>query len=178
MSLGVKVRRTSTDPDSELIRRLYDEHGAALYRFCVRFTQDQQRAEEVVQDTFLKAWRSLSQVDLTDRPVRPWLLTIARNTLTDVHRAQQSRPFLVGDEQIASVPAPDVIDRALENWRVADALGGLTAEHRVVLVHQHWLGHSVQETADALGIPPGTVKSRTYYALRALRLSLEESDQG
>ena len=163
------------DADAMLVRLLHEEHAGPLFAFCVRFTGDPQRAEDIVQEVFLRAWRSLSGTDLRTRPVRPWLLQVARNLLTDAHRAGQSRPVLVADERaLESAPAEDDLDRAVEAWQVATALARLTPEHREVLVHAHWLGRSVAETATVLGIPPGTVKSRTYYAVRALKLVLEE----
>jgi RNA polymerase sigma-70 factor (ECF subfamily) len=165
--------------DEQLVRLLYVEHGGPLYAFCVRWTGDAQRAEDVVQEVFLRAWKNLSTLDLQTRPVRPWLLAVARNVLTDAHRAAQSRPVLVDDERVlAAVAAPDEMDRAVESWQVAAALQRLTPEHREVLVQAHWMGRSVAETAVVLGVPVGTVKSRTYYAVRALRLALEEMGVG
>ena len=169
MSQGVE------DADAALVRLLHEEHAGPLYAFCVRFTGDAQRAEDVVQEVFLRAWRSLSSTDLRARPVRPWLLHVARNLLTDAHRAEQSRPVLVDHEHaLETAEASDQLDRAVEAWQVAAALARLTPQHREVLVQAHYLGRSVAETAAALGVPSGTVKSRTYYAVRALRLVLEE----
>jgi len=165
--------------DAELVRLLYAEHGGPVYAFCMRWTGDKQRAEDVVQEVFLRAWQHLSTLDLQTRPLRPWLLTVARNVLTDAHRAAQARPVLVDDERaLAVVAAPDEMDRAAQSWQVAAALQRLTPEHREVLVQAHWMGRSVAETAVVLGIPAGTVKSRTYYAVRALRLALEEMGVG
>ncbi len=167
------------DADAALVRLLHQEHAGPLYAFCVRFTGDPQRAEDVVQEVFLRAWRHLSSTDLRAQPVRPWLLQVARNLLTDAHRAQQSRPVLVADEPaLYEALATDDLDRAFQAWQVAAALSQLTPEHREVLVQAHWLGRSVAETAAELGIPPGTVKSRTYYAVRALKLVLEEMGMG
>lgn len=163
------------DADAALVRLLHEEHAGPLYAFCVRYTGDPQRAEDVVQEVFLRAWRNLSTTDPLHRPVRPWLLHVARNLLTDAHRAEQSRPVLVSDDRaLEAVHADDELDRALQAWQVAAALARLSPEHREVLVQAHWLGRSVNETAAALAIPPGTVKSRTYYAVRALKLVLEE----
>ena len=163
------------DADAALVRLLHEEHAGPLYAFCVRFTGDPQKAEDVVQEAFLRAWRSLSTTDLRSRPVRPWLLHVARNLLTDAHRAERSRPVLVDDERaLDSITAADELDRAMQAWQVAAALARLTPEHREILISAHWLGRSVGETAAALGVPPGTVKSRTYYAVRALALVLEE----
>lgn len=128
-----------------------------------------------MQEVFLRAWRSLSGTDLRTRPVRPWLLHVARNLLTDAHRAALSRPVLVAaDGALETAQASDELDRAVEAWQVAAALARLSPEHREVLVQAHWMGRSVSETAATLGIPPGTVKSRTYDAVRALKLVLEE----
>lgn len=160
--------------DADLVRLLYDEHAGPVYAFCVRWTGDAQRAEDVVQEVFLRAWRNLARLDLETRPVRPWLLAVARNVIHDLHRAQQSRPQTVEDTALAQLPSPDELDRAVESWQVLSVLQRLSPEHREVLVHAHWMGRSVAETAAVLAIPPGTVKSRTYYALRALRLALEE----
>lgn len=167
------------DDDAALVRLLHQEHAGPLYAFCVRFTGDSQRAEDMVQEVFLRAWRNLEVTDLRTRPVRPWLLHVARNLLTDAHRAEQSRPVLVVDDTaLQSAQASDEVDRAVEAWHVASALAHLTPEHREVLVHAHWMGRSVAETAAVLGVPPGTVKSRTYYAVRALKLVLEEMGVG
>lgn len=170
------VPRPGVDADAELVRVLHDEHAGALFTFCLRFTGDRQRAEDVVQEVLVRAWRQLSTLELGDRPVRPWLFTVARNVLTDLHRADRARPQVVADDSALAgmTVAGDEMDRAVESWTMAEALRRLSEQHREVLVHSYWLGRSVTETAQALGIPAGTVKSRTYYAVRSLRLALEE----
>uniref|UniRef100_UPI001F22BDF7 sigma-70 family RNA polymerase sigma factor n=1 Tax=Actinomadura craniellae TaxID=2231787 RepID=UPI001F22BDF7 len=155
------------------MRALYAEHGGALLGYALRLTGgDRQHAEDVVQETLLRAWRNPQA--LAGRPVRPWLFTVARNLVVDAHRARQARPPETGDDALAVLPVGDDIDRALESWTVAEALADLSGPHRAVLVETFYRGRSVAEAAQALGIPPGTVKSRTYYALRALKLALEE----
>ncbi|RAY11468.1 RNA polymerase subunit sigma [Actinomadura craniellae] len=159
--------------DERLLRALYAEHGGALLGYALRLTGgDRQHAEDVVQETLLRAWRNPQA--LAGRPVRPWLFTVARNLVVDAHRARQARPPETGDDALAVLPVGDDIDRALESWTVAEALADLSGPHRAVLVETFYRGRSVAEAAQALGIPPGTVKSRTYYALRALKLALEE----
>ena len=103
----------------------------------------------------------------------PWL-TVAKNLVVDTYRARRARPTETGDAAIALLPAEDEAERALESWAVADALSTLRPEHRQVLLETYYRGHSVAEAASVLGIPSGTVKSRTFYALRALKLALEE----
>lgn len=166
--------------DADFVKALHEEHGGPLFAFCVRYTGDRGRAEDVVQEVMLRAWRNLDQLELGDRSIRPWLMTCARNVLTDEHRAAGARPRLVNDDNALAgiaVGAQD-IDRAVEAWTMAEALQRLSREHRDVLVQCYWLGRSVAEAAETLGIRPGTVKSRTYYALRALRLALEEMGVG
>lgn len=166
--------------DADFVKALHAEHGGPLFAFCVRYTGDRGRAEDVVQEVMLRAWRNLDQLELGDRSIRPWLMTCARNVLTDEHRAAGARPRLVNDDDALAgiaVGAED-IDRAVEAWTMAEALQRLSHEHRDVLIECYWLGRSVAEAAETLGIRPGTVKSRTYYALRALRLALEEMGVG
>jgi RNA polymerase sigma-70 factor (ECF subfamily) len=162
--------------DADLVRVLHQEHAGALFTFCVRFTDDRQRAEDVVQEVLLRAWRQLGRLELGERPVRPWLFAVARNALTDLHRADGARPQVAGDETalLELADGGDQMDRAVESWTMAEAMRRLSVQHREVLLQSYWLGRSVPETARVLKIPPGTVKSRTYYAMRALRLALEE----
>ena len=166
-------QRSNPVTDEDLVRALYWEHAAPLLRYALHLTAgDRQRAEDIVQETLLRAW--LHPEAIADRPARPWLFAVARNLAVDAHRARQSRPREVSDGMLPLLPVPDTADRALEAWAVADALGSLRPEHRAVLFHTYYRGCSVAEAASILGVPEGTVKSRTFYALRALKLALEE----
>lgn len=162
--------------DEQFVRALYADHAGPLLGYVLRLTGgDRQRAEDIVQETLLRAWRHPEV--LSGRPIRPWLFTVARNLVVDGHRARRARPREVGEAALANAPAPAErldVDRILESWAVADALATLRPEHRGVLLETYYRGRSVAEAAEVLGIPVGTVKSRTYYALRALRLALEE----
>lgn len=173
---GHSVREEGVSPagtaDEELVRALFDDHAGPLYGYVLRLTGDPGRAEDVVQETLLRAWRNPGVLE--GRPVRAWLFTVARNIVVDQHRARRSRPQETGDEALAVLPADDELDRAVESWGVAEALASLRPEHREVLMETYYRGRSVKEASEILGIPQGTVKSRTYYALRALKLALEE----
>lgn len=159
--------------DEMLVRTLYAEHAGPLLRYALHLTSgDRQRAEDIVQETLLRAW--LHPDAIAERPARPWLFAVARNLAVDAYRARKARPREVGESALELVPAPDEADRALESWAVADALQTLRPDHRAVLLETYYRGSSVAEAATVLGIPPGTVKSRTFYALRALKLALEE----
>ena len=159
------------------LQALHAAHAAELHAFVLRATGDRQAAEEIVQDTFVRAWRALDRYDPERGDVRTWLFAIARNLVADHHRRRGARP-------VTPVPAehldraderPPDIDRAVEVWQVTDALQHLSPAHRDAIVEIHLRGATVAEAADRLQIPPGTVKSRVYYGLRALRLTLEES---
>jgi RNA polymerase sigma-70 factor, ECF subfamily len=173
---GIKVGRRGSESavsDDGLVRTLYAEHAGPLLRYALHLTSgDRQRAEDIVQETLLRAWQHPDAI--AERPPRPWLFAVARNLAVDAYRARKARPREVGEAALELIPAPDEADRALESWAVADALKALRPEHRSVLLETYYRGHSVAEAAVILGIPAGTVKSRTFYALRALKLALEE----
>lgn len=120
----------------------------------------------------MRAWRHPDA--LADRPARPWLFAVARNLAVDSYRARQSRPAEVGQAILDTLPSDDDVDRTLESWAVAEAIASLRPDHRKVIIETYYRGCSVAEAAATLGIPPGTVKSRTFYALKALKLALEE----
>jgi RNA polymerase sigma-70 factor, ECF subfamily len=171
-SAGAKNSRRMPS-DEDLMRALYSEHAGPLLRYAMHLMSgDRQRAEDIVQETLLRAWQHPEAI--ADRPARPWLFAVARNLAIDAYRAKRARPHEVGEAALEVLPGSDDADRALESWAVADALGELRPEHRNVLLETYYRGKSVAEAASALGIPAGTVKSRTFYALRALRLALEE----
>ena len=158
-----------------LVEALYDEYGPALHRYAFRFLGDAARAEDVVQEVLLRAWRNPDKVDPARGSPRGWLFTVARNVLTDTWRAEQSRPREVNDDRALTEQIVDAeVDRLVETWTVEQALQRLTVEHRCVLVEIHVRGASVAETAARLGIPEGTVKSRTFHGLKALRRVLVE----
>jgi RNA polymerase sigma-70 factor, ECF subfamily len=169
-----------TDSQVELMQELHEEHAAALWSYCVRLTgNDAGRAEDAVQETLLRAWRHRDVLDRPPGQLRAWLFTVARNIVIDDWRARRSRP----EFSTAEVPEqlrdpPDHTDQLLLSWVVAEAFTRLSPEHRAVLVECYYGGRSVAEAAQRLGVPEGTVKSRTHYALRALRLALEELGVG
>ena len=158
----------------ELMRELYHEHAAALWGYCLSLTNgDRARAEDIVQETLLRAWRNPRVLDQSDGSTRGWLFTVARRIDIDDWRARRTRPEFPTSE-LPETPTGDRTDELLQAWVVADALSKLSSEHRAVLVECYYRGQSVADAARLLDIPEGTVKSRTHYALRALRLALEE----
>lgn len=156
---------------------LHSDHARALWAFALRLTGgDRARAEDVVQETLLRAWRDRAVLETTTAGARAWLFTVARRLVIDEWRSgRANREVLteVPPESAAEDPATTA-DGLVLGWLVADALARLSTEHRQVLVLCYFGGRSVADAATELGVPPGTVKSRTHYALRSLRLVLEE----
>lgn len=164
--------------DDQLLRTLHDEHAHALWAYVVRLTGgDRAKAQDVVQETLLRAWRTPSVLEQSKGSPRGWLYTVARRIVIDDWRSSRVRPEFVTDElpEPRSTGLTDVVgDRTVDRELVVAALRTLSAEHRDVILECYFRGSSVAEAAASLGIPPGTVKSRTHYALRALRLALDE----
>lgn len=165
---------TVTGSDEELLRALHDEHAEALWAFVCRLNGgDRVRAQDVVQEAMLRAWRSPEVLAQTRGSARSWLFTVARRIVVDEWRSPRTSRELVTDGEVDVVQA-DRTDEVLDAWLVADALDRLTAEHRAVIVECYYRGRTSAEAARTLGVPEGTVRSRIHYGLRALRLALQE----
>lgn len=170
MTAGITLTNGTT-AEHELAA-LQREHGRPLFALLLRLCDgDRQRAEDLVQETLVRAWQHPEALRAEHfDSVRPWLLTVARRLAIDARRARQARPAEVGDAVLENARViSDHAERAAAALDVRKAVKTLTPEHREVLVLVYFQGASVAEAATALGIPPGTVKSRAYYALRALR---------
>jgi len=155
------------------VRLLYTRHAGALHGYVARFCPDRASADDIVQETFIRAWRHLPQLTAGDRPVRPWLFRVARNLLTDADRAARSRPVTV-QVQLAEEGRDDTgLNQVLDRQLVTGALRQLSPAHRAVLVEIFYQGDSVARAARQLGIPHGTARSRLHYALQALREQLD-----
>lgn len=160
---------------------LHDEYAGPLHAFARRRLGDRESAEEVVQDTLLRAWRNADRFDPDRGSEATWLFSIARNLVVDRLRRRGARPRstrVAPDDELAATVDGELgeleVDRLLETWQLADAMADLSDEHREAIVLCHYRGHSVAEAAALLDVPEGTVKSRVFYGLRALRLHLEE----
>lgn len=154
------------------VRELYEQHGADLLRYAARLLGgDWHQAEDVFQEAAARAWNHLDILRSTDE-ARPWLFTVVRNLVIDHHRARQIRPTEVPAAERPETPTADQIDQMLTSQVVTNALGELSAQHKEVIRLMHYSRYSVGDAAKHLGVPPGTVKSRTYYAIRALKTAL------
>jgi RNA polymerase sigma-70 factor (ECF subfamily) len=162
------------DPETVLLRSLYDEHAAALWRYAMRLTGDRTRAEDVVQETLLRAWEHPEVVDHAERPARAWLFTVARNMIIDERRSARFRHESRDTGAEHEDAGPDEVNAALDRLLIGDAMAQLSADHRAVIRRSYYLGWTTAQIAADLQIAEGTVKSRLHYAVRALRLTLQE----
>lgn len=160
------------------MQALHDAHAQPVYRYLLRLTQgNREAAEDLLQETLLRAWRSKADLLADVETLRPWLYTVARNVAIDAGRSKQARPSEVDGADLARIPAAtDAFERLVTSATVRKALLELSPEHRTVLVELYYRGASAAETAARIGIPEGTVKSRVHYALRALRSALGSDD--
>ncbi len=153
------------------VREAYAAHAGELYGFAVRSLGDAGLAEEAVQETFLRAWRAGDRFDPQLGSLRTWLFAILRNVVIDLSRARAARPRLA---EGGAEPTVEPLDEALLSWQVEEAMRRIGEQHRRVLVETYYRGRPYAEVAEELGVAVGTVKSRVYYGLRALRVALEE----
>jgi RNA polymerase sigma-70 factor, ECF subfamily len=160
----------------ELMRALHDEHAAALWGYCLRLTdRDRARAQDVCQETLLRAWQHPDVLGRPSSQARGWLFTVARNIVIDEWRSRRVHPETVTDHPPeTAATGQDEVEQLLQRWVVAEAMSRLSVDHRQVLHECYFQGRTVADAARRLGVPEGTVKSRAHYALRALRLALEE----
>jgi RNA polymerase sigma-70 factor (ECF subfamily) len=158
------------------VREVYAAHGGELFRFALRSLNDRGLAEEAVQETFVRAWQASDRFDDRLGSLRTWLFAIIRNVVIDLSRARAVRPALAAVDSPAEVVdlTDDAVDRVLREWQVEEALRMLSDEHRIAIVEVHYRGRSYGEVATQLRVPVGTIKSRVFYALKAMRLALEE----
>ena len=157
--------------DERDVREAYAAHAPELYGFAVRSLGDSGLAEEAVQETFLRAWRAGERFDPQIGSLRTWLFAILRNVVIDLGRARAARPGLA---EKGIEPSVEPFDEALLSWQIEEAMRRIGEQHRRVLVETYYRGRPYAEVAEELGVPEGTVKSRVYYGLRALRVVLEE----
>jgi RNA polymerase sigma-70 factor (ECF subfamily) len=172
------VERLPFDRSGDELRELYRRYAPELFGFATSALGDRELAEEVVQDVFAQLWRHAQDYDQRRASVRTWLYAIARNRIIDAHRRAAARPKRAEEDDSLETAAE--IDAALEHavlrWQVTTALARLSPAHREVIRLAHYGGLTMREIAERTGVPLGTVKSRTSYALRHLRLIFDEME--
>lgn len=160
------------NPDQEQLGVAFLTHRGELVGFARRALGDQCLAEEAVQETFVRALRARPGFDPQRRALRTWLFAIERRIIVDLARARRAHPAQQLDPNSPS--AADQIEAAMRSWNVEAALRQLGPKHLLVVLEIYYRGRPSRELALELGVPEGTVRSRLYYALRALRGALDD----
>jgi len=154
-----------------LLGVLFTDHADALLAYTSRLTWgDRAWAEDVVQEVLLRAWQNAGRLD--PEGIRPWLYTVAKRLVIDTHRKRLSRPREVSPALTDQLPVPDRTEGVLLAELIRQAFRLLSAEHREILIELYFHGRTTNQAALSLGIPPGTARSRSYYAISALRAAL------
>jgi len=155
------------------VAELYSRYSDRLYRFGMQVLDNSGLAEEMVQECFVRLWRTAGRFDADRGSVAAYLFVIARSVASDVRRRPSSRP-LVPVKDVQLPPQADNADRILESVMVREGMDALSPAHREVLRLVHAEGLTQSQIAERLGLPLGTVKTRLFHGLRALRAALIE----
>jgi RNA polymerase sigma-70 factor (ECF subfamily) len=163
--------------EDQALRSAYRTHGPELYRFALRQLYDEGSAQDVVQEVFLRAWRSADRFDPEVASLRVWLFAIARHVVVDEIRRSTARPARVFGLAPGSAKDPGdggFDEQTMNAWLVEEALTRISPEHRTALVETYFRGRPHAEVAAEQGVPPGTLRSRLFYGLKSLRIVMEE----
>jgi RNA polymerase sigma-70 factor (ECF subfamily) len=156
---------------------IYAEHAGPLLRFLLGLTGERNAAEDLTQETMLRAWRHIGTLPTESAAVRRWLFTVGRRVTIDVVRYRQVRPQEIQLTEIrGTVRSDETLGTVLATYAFGQALDDLTQSQRQLLVELYVRGRSVRQVAEIFGVPPGTIKSRAHYAVRALRAAAAETE--
>lgn len=166
MRVSSRTLRRFGEGEDDAVRELYEQYGRSVFTVAFAALGDRGLAEEAVQQTFLQAWRAAGRFD-PNRDPAPWLYAIARRVAVDLHRRERRHRSVESHNTEVAVLSPS-FEGTWEMWQVRSALDRLTEDERAVLRATHYLGLTHEETAERLGLPVGTVKSRSYRAHRKM----------
>ncbi|WP_433893715.1 sigma-70 family RNA polymerase sigma factor [Streptomyces sp. CA-111067] len=157
-------------PAEARLEALLDEHRRAVFARTLRLTcGDSGWAEDVVQETFLRAWRHWEHLTPDYGPVRGWLMRVAHNLVMDEYRSARMRRGEMPLEGAEELETPELTDQVLTAYVVREALSRLPATHRRAIEATYLCDWTTEQAARRLNVPVGTVKSRVFYGLRMLR---------
>ena len=171
-------------PEVEVaLSKLYDRYSRTVFGVGMKILGDRSMAEELVQEVFLKVWRSSGTFDPSRGSFSTWLYRVTRSVALDLYRkrARRVRPVSDGDPHLDSARDPsagpqEVVDESWLSWRVSRALEVLDAPHREVIDLAYFGGLSQREISERTSVPLGTVKTRTASAYKSLRKELAVQD--
>ncbi|MGW0853674.1 sigma-70 family RNA polymerase sigma factor [Streptomyces sp. NPDC002690] len=169
MVQNTMVTPLATTSRSDLLGAIMREHRDGLVSYAEKMLGDHGLAEDIVQETTIRAWRNIDRLLGMDGSVRGWLFTVTRHLVIDWVRKPHARREVVGVAYNDPASRTDSTERVHDTLVAKPLLRRLSPEHRAVLVHIYLCDRSIQETAGILGVPTGTVKSRQHNALRKLR---------
>jgi RNA polymerase sigma-70 factor (ECF subfamily) len=164
---GELIQRAATG-DHSAFEDLYRRYARPVFGLALRRLGDRGRAEDAVQETFASIWRSAASYHPERGPGAPWLYAVARNAIVDRARSRTDVPSDIPEEAAPDAGPSDRVEQGWVAWRVHRALEELPEREREVLALAYWSGLSQSEVAESLGIPLGTVKTRTRAALAKL----------
>ncbi len=167
-----RLRSVPADDAEAMVSQLYRDNGAFVLSYVTGLLRDRHLAEDVVQETMLRAWRHCGEFSAEKGSVRGWLIRVAHNIAMDKIRMRRSRPTEVAQDAVPEALVEDHADAVVTALHVRHALARLSPGHRDVLEQVYLHGCTAREAAQRLGIPEGTAFSRSYYALRILRQEL------
>jgi RNA polymerase sigma-70 factor (ECF subfamily) len=159
----------SSERAAAMVTELYAESGPAVLAYVTGLLGDRHLAEDVVQETMLRAWRHCEQLSEDTGSIRGWLMRVAHNIAIDKMRMRRCRPAEVAESAAPEPAVGDHADAVVTAVHLRTALAQLPARHRTVLEQVYLNGLTAAQAATVLGIPEGTVFSRAHYGLRALR---------
>jgi RNA polymerase sigma-70 factor (ECF subfamily) len=178
-----RLMRAVARGDLAAFGALYDRYGSLVYSFCLRLLRDPGAAEEAAQEAFIRIWRGAGTFDPRRGSLRPWLLTVVHRCCLDRLRERRREAEPLDPETAAEVAdagssPEDEAARGEQARRVRSALAALAPDQRRALTLMYYGGYSQSEISAALGLPLGTVKSRTRLGLQAMRRLLQERGTG
>ncbi|MEV7042527.1 sigma-70 family RNA polymerase sigma factor [Amycolatopsis sp. NPDC051061] len=152
----------------ELLQTLLKQYEKPLLRYISNLASDRGVAEDILQETLIRTWKNAGILDLESESIWPWLYSVARNLMIDHVRWRRRHPEAAESAMTTPVQS-DHVDRIIDNIIVWHALAQLPTVYLEILKRRYLLGLTINEVAEDLGLPAGTVKSRTHYAIEKLR---------
>ena len=162
--------------DRAALSQMYDMYSGALYGVVLRIVQSPELAQQVIQDTFLKVWRSSASYDHTKGRLFTWLLNIARNTAIDATRTAHFRNRQKTENTDALVHRPGNETLNPDHLGLREAVASLDEKYKSLIDLIYFKGYTQEEVAEETGIPIGTVKTRLRYAMNELRKLFSETN--